>query len=215
MSSDQPAEIPSTATLDALPSPLDSIADSRAAARWTIASIGAVGVLLLGGGPLTAVGKITDWTHAAWAGGGLLAALLGVALAVWQTSEALIPPMTTPATLTGPVIRQLREQLDAEPWYYFGSLATSVDDLLRHRHIAAQIARQLASARPDERGTLERGLAVAHRNITRTDPCLRWLLVTAHAWQVREKLRKARRYTLLAAVLVIAGSVVFLRAAGR
>ncbi|MEK8106230.1 hypothetical protein NKG94_15505 [Micromonospora sp. M12] len=37
------------AGLDALPSPLDSVADSRAAARWIISSAGAVGALLLGG----------------------------------------------------------------------------------------------------------------------------------------------------------------------
>lgn len=66
-----------------------------------------------------------------------------------------------------------------------------------------------------ERAALERGLATAHRNIARTDPYLRWLLATAHAWIVREKLRKARRHIFLSALLVIAGAVVFLGATGR
>ncbi|MFD9613936.1 hypothetical protein ACFWWS_31720 [Streptomyces sp. NPDC059083] len=203
------------AVLDALPSPLDSVADSREAARWTLASAGAVGALLLGGGPLLAVGRIGDWTHALWAGGGLLLALIGIAWAMWQTSEVLVPPLTTPAVLASPALRGLREQLDAAPGYYFGSLATDVEGLLRHRRIALEISRRLPTADAAERAVLERGLATAHRNIARTDPYLRWLLATAHAWIVREKLRKARRHTFLSAVLVITGAVVFLVATGR
>ncbi|MFF3772854.1 hypothetical protein [Streptomyces sp. NPDC002232] len=203
------------AVLDALPSPLDSVADSREAARWTLASAGAVGALLLGGGPLLAVGRIGDWTHALWAGGGLLVALTGIAWAMWQTSEVLVPPLTTPAVLASPALRGLREQLDAAPGYYFGSLATDVEGLLRHRRIALEISRRLPTADAAERAVLERGLATAHRNIARTDPYLRWLLATAHAWLVREKLRKARRHTFLSAVLVITGAVVFLVATGR
>ncbi|MGW4856509.1 hypothetical protein ACWEPZ_35390 [Streptomyces sp. NPDC004288] len=203
------------AVLDALPSPLDSVADSREAARWTLASAGAVGALLLGGGPLLAVGRIGDWTHALWAGGGLLLALIGIAWAMWQTSEVLVPPLTTPAVLASPALRGLREQLDAVPGYYFGSLATDVEGLLRHRRIALEISRRLPTADAAERAVLERGLATAHRNIARTDPYLRWLLATAHAWIVREKLRKARRHTFLSAVLVITGAVVFLVATGR
>ncbi|WP_086823351.1 hypothetical protein [Streptomyces sp. NRRL B-24572] len=203
------------AVLDALPSPLDSVADSREAARWTLASTGAVGALLLGGGPLLAVGRIEDWAHALWAGGGLLVALLGIAWAMWQTSEVLVPPLTTPAVLASPALQGLREQLDAAPGYYFGSVATDVEGLLRHRRIAMEISRRIPTAGAEERAALERGLATAHRNIARTDPYLRWLLATAHAWIVREKLRKARRHTFLSAVLVITGAVVFLGATGR
>ncbi|WP_426368403.1 hypothetical protein [Streptomyces sp. E-08] len=201
--------------LDALPSPLDSVADSREAARWTLASAGAVGALLLGGGPLLAVGRIEDWTHALWAGGGLLVALVGIAWAMWQTSEVLVPLLTTPAMLASPALRGLHEQLDAAPDYYFGSMATDVEGLLRHRRVALEISRRLPTAEAAERAALERGLATAHRNIARTDPYLRWLLATAHAWIVREKLRKARRHTFLSAVLVITGAVVFLGATGR
>jgi hypothetical protein len=209
------ANPPGAGVLEALPSPLDSVADSREAARWTLAASGAVGALLLGGGPLLAVGKIDDWVHAAWAGGGLIVALLGVAWAVWQTSEVLVPPMTTPDVLTSPALRGLREQFDAAPGYYFGALATDVEDLLRHRHIASEISRRLATAGPAERAALERGLATARRNTARTDPYLRWLLATAHAWLVRERLRAARRHTFASALLVITGAVVFLAATAR
>ncbi|MFF8958588.1 hypothetical protein [Streptomyces sp. NPDC014894] len=215
MNAGPPAGEPGFAAMDVLPSPLDSVADSRDAARWTLASAGAVGALLLGGGPLLAVGRIGDWTHALWAGGGLLLALVGVAWAMWQTSEVLVPPLTTPEVLTSPAVRGLREQFDAAPGYYFGSMATDVEDLLRHRRIATEMSGLLATAGPAERAVLERGLATARRNIGRTDPYLRWLMATAHAWLVREKLRRARRHTFLSAVVVITGSVVFLGATGR
>ncbi|MGW3459617.1 hypothetical protein ACWDE9_08450 [Streptomyces olivaceoviridis] len=215
MSATPPTPSPGTTALDALPSPLDSVADSREAARWTLVSCGAVGALLLGGGPLLAVGKISNWVHAAWAGAGLLMALLGIAWAMWQTSEVLVPPMTTPDDLTAPTLHGLRDQFDAAPDHYFGWLATDVEDLLRHRRLAREISRRLAHAEGAERAALEGGLATARRNIARTDPYLRWLLATAHAWLVREKLRRARRHTFASAVLVITGAVVFLGATGR
>ncbi|WP_262705597.1 MULTISPECIES: hypothetical protein [Streptomyces] len=217
MSDEQPtASQPGSATLDALPSPLDSVDGSRATARWIIASTGAVGALLLGGGPLLAVGRITDWEHGLWAGAGLLLALSGVAWALWRTSDVLVPAVMTPAQLDSPALRGLREQFDAAPWYYFGSVATSLDDLLRHRQIAANIAALLRSAEPGDRDALRRSLLTAHRNIAKTDPYLRWVLATAHAWQVRETLHRARRHTFLGGVLVIAGAVTFLSAtAGR
>lgn len=194
--------------LDSLPSPLDSIADTRAAARWLIAAAGAVGALLLGGGPLVAATKITSVGHAVWAGVGLLIAVVGVGWAIWQTSEVLVPPVTTVTDIGA----ELRTRVDADPGYYLGSMASSVDDLLRHRQIAASIAAQLATASESQMAALRKALEVAHTNIRRTDPYLRWLLATAHAWQVRDRLRTARRHTFLAGILVIIGAVVFLAA---
>lgn len=207
-----PSELPAAAVPDALPSPLASVDGSRATARWIIGSTGAVGALLLGGGPLLAVGRINGWAHGLWAGGGLLLALFGVAWAIWWTSDVLVPAMVTPERLKGPELRRLREQFDAAPWYYFGSVAVGLDDLLRHRQVAAAIAVRLRTAPPGDRDALRRSLATARRNIARTDPYLRWLLALAHAWLVREALRHARRHTFLGGVLVIAGAVTFLTA---
>ncbi|MFF3910116.1 hypothetical protein ACFYZJ_30015 [Streptomyces sp. NPDC001848] len=212
MTQEQNAAQTAPTTLDALPSPLTSVDGSRATAQWIIASTGMVGALLLGGGPLLAVGKITDWKHGVWAGGGLLLALSGVAWAIWRTSDVLVPATMSPAQLTSPALLGLREQFDAAPWYYFGSVAISLDDLLRHRQIAANIAVQLRSAGPGDRDALQRSLLAAHRNIAKTDPYLRWLLATAHAWRVREALLSARRHTFLGGLLVIAGAVTFLSA---
>src|SRR5258708_32104095 len=40
-----------------LPSPLDSVDDMRPTAKWMLAAAGAVGAVLLSGGPLGAVGQ--------------------------------------------------------------------------------------------------------------------------------------------------------------
>ncbi|WP_405771419.1 hypothetical protein [Streptomyces sp. NBC_01538] len=211
-----PSPEPSTVTpFDALPSPLDAVPELRAAARWMIASFGAVGAALVGGGPLVAVGKVHGLGEALVAGGALVVALAGVCLAVWQVSRVLVPPITTAATLNTSAVRGLRELVDASPADFFGSAATSVDDLLRHRTVAANLHRALAAETDPHRRELLRGhLDRAKTNITRTDPFLRWLLAMAHVWQIRTTFHEARRWCLLSVALVATGAVAFLTATG-
>ncbi|MEK8106229.1 hypothetical protein NKG94_15500 [Micromonospora sp. M12] len=149
--------------------------------------------------------------HAAWAGGGLLVALVGVAWAIWRTSEVLVPPMTTPATLTGPELRGCASGWRPSP-------GTTSAGTPRTSTACCGIAGSPPRSPPSPGGPAggagrpPEGLATARRNIARTDPYLRWLLATAHAWQVRETLRRARRQTFLAAALVVVGAVVFIAA---
>jgi len=200
---------------DALPSPLDAVPELRAAARWMIAAFGAVGAALVGGGPLVAVGKVHGLGEALVAGGALLVALAGVCLAVWQVSRVLVPPITTAATLNTPAARGLRELVDASPADFFGSAATGVDDLLRHRAVAVNIHRALtAETDPGRRELLRRHLDRAKANIARTDPFVRWLLAMAHVWQIRTTFHEARRWCVLAVALVATGSVAFLTVTG-
>lgn len=200
----------------ALPSPLDAVPDLRAAARWMIAAFGAVGAALVGGGPLVAVGKVHGFGDALIAGVALLVALAGVSVAIWQVSRVLEPPVTTTATLDSPVTRGLREMIDAAPATFFGSAAASVDDLLRHRAIAANIQLALAAERdPGRREQLQHHLRRAQANIERTDPFVRWLLAMAHVWQIRAAFQAARRWCVLAVLLVAAGAVAFLTVTGR
>ncbi|WP_307783730.1 hypothetical protein [Streptomyces spinoverrucosus] len=201
---------------DALPSPLDAVPELRAAARWMIAAFGAVGAALIGVGPLVAVGKVHGLGDALVAGAALLLALGGVSLAIWQVSRVLEPPVTTTATLADPAVRDLRELIDAAPEDFFGSAATGVDDLLRHRAVAANIQRAIA-AEPDphRRELLRHHLDRARANISRTDPYVRWLLAMTHVWQIRAALYTARRWCLLAVLLVTAGAVGFLTVTGR
>lgn len=201
---------------DALPSPLDAVDDLRAAARWMIAAAGAVGAVLLSGGPLVAVGKVTGLGHALIAGAALVVALAGVGLAIWQTSRVLVPPVTTPATLRQDSTKELREIIDESPADFFGLAATSVEDLLRHRAIAANLSQEvIAEGDPRRRAVLERHLRRAQANIARTDPYVRWLLAMAHVWQIQAALRRARWFSLVAVVLVAAGAVAFFWVTGQ
>ncbi|GGL94365.1 hypothetical protein GCM10010129_42870 [Streptomyces fumigatiscleroticus] len=201
---------------DALPSPLDAVPELRAAARWMIGAFGAVGAALVGGGPLVAVGKVHGLGDASVAGAALLLALAGVSLAVWQVSRVLVPPVTTTATLASPAVRGLREMIDAAPADFFGATATGVDDLLRHRAVAANLQRMVAAETdPDRRELLRHHLGRAQANVRRTEPFVRWLLAMAHVWQIRAALHTARRWCLLAVLLVAAGAVAFLTVTGR
>lgn len=205
-----------TLPFGSLPSPLDAIDDLRAAARWTIAAAGAVGAALIGGGPLVAVGKVHGITAAVVAGVSLVVALGGVSLAIWQTSLALVPPLTTPATLSLESLRGLRETIDAAPADFFGVVATGIDDLLRHRPIAVNLRQQImAEDDPARRAVLEGHLQRALANVMRTDPYVRWLLASAHVWQMKAALRRARWCTLLGGVLVAASAVAFLTVTGQ
>jgi hypothetical protein len=199
------------AAVYALPSPLDAISDLRAAARWTIAAFGVVGTALIGGGPLVAVGKVHHPVNAVVAGAGLLVAVIGIGVAIWTTSQVLIPPVTTLATLDSPLTSELRAMIDRAPAEFFGAAATSVGDLLRHRIIAVNTRQKLAEETdPARRRAWQQYLHRAQRNVARTEHQVRWLLAMAHVWQIRAAMRRARIWCLLGLVLVIAGAVTLL-----
>jgi hypothetical protein len=198
-----------------LPSPLAAVDDQRAAARWTLAAAGAVGAVLVSGGPLVAVGRVHGFAHAAIAGAGLLVALCGVALAIWQTSRVLAPRLTTTADLTADSLAGLRDKLGRSPAYTFGTIATSITDLLSHREIAVSLVRQLASENdPVQRTQIRNDLRRVTRNAARAAPYVRWLLATAHAWQIAADLRRARWCVLAGGVLVVVGAVLLFSVTG-
>ncbi|GAA0442879.1 hypothetical protein ABZ951_26250 [Streptomyces sp. NPDC046215] len=216
MTAPTPPEAGPGLPFDTLPSPLEAVPELRAAARWMIAAYGTVGAALLGGGPLVAVGRVHGIGEACIAGGALLVALTGVIIAIWHVGRVLEPPVTTTATLKSPALRGLREAIDAEPAYYFGSAATSIEDLLRHRRIAVSIHRAaLAEDDPQRRDQWRDNLHRVHANIARTDPLVRWLLATAHVYQIQSALRAARYWCLLGVALVAVGSVAFLTVTGK
>lgn len=199
----------------ALPSPLDSVADLRAAARWMLAAAGGVGAVLISGGPLVAVGQVHGVAHAFIAGGGLLLALTGVGLAIWRTSQVLIPPLTTPETLRSPELAGLRARIEASPADFFGLVASSVDELLRHQALAVSLARQYAQEQDQgKRVRMARQLQRVEANAERAAPYVRWLLATAHVWQVKAELRRARLATMAGGFLVVAGAVAFFSVTG-
>jgi hypothetical protein len=200
-----------------LPSPLDSIADMRSSAKWTIAALAAVGTALLGGAPLSAVGKIHGLASASLAFGGLVTGLLGVGWAIWHTADALMPIGTTLAAIREPELTALRLQIEAEPAAFLGPFGSSVAELEQWyamwQTAAAKAAVRLAAEQDEtRRRLLAQGVADAQANAANAAARLRWLLQLAHAWRVRDQLRRARVQTFLGAVVAALGGVLFLAA---
>jgi hypothetical protein len=201
----------------ALPSPLAAVDDMRAAAKWTLAAAGAVGAVLISGGPLVAIGQVHGVYHAIIAGLGLVAALFGVGLAIWSTTKVLAPRLTTPATLTSPALAKFKEMVEAEPEQFFGGITRDVAGLLRHQVIAVRLVELRAAKKndPREQALIATQLPRVMRNAARADPYVRWLLTAAHAWLVEAELKRSRRWTLLGGMLVVAGAVLFFSVTGN
>ncbi|MET9830203.1 hypothetical protein ABZ078_12975 [Streptomyces sp. NPDC006385] len=195
---------------------VDAVADLRATARWTVAAAAGVGALLLGAGPLAAVGKVDGWPDALTAFGGLTLAMLGVGWAIWQTGEALTPCLATLADLDAPGMAGLRAAVARNPSAFYGPYA-SLDDLcarhLTHERIASDLAVKLAREQDPARArVLEQGLADARANAEQARMLQQRLLALIHAWSVRNAVRRARLHTLAAFVVVAVGAVLFLTA---
>ena len=204
---------------DALPSPLTSVDDMRATAKWTLAVAGVTGAALISGWPLVAVGQVHGIADSALAGVGLAGALAGVGLALWSTSRVLMPRLTTPAVFTERRLATLTDQIDQHPAYFFGELATSVSDLLARRAKtldgAQKVAEALAASGDAElNAQLQVALARLQSDRARIDACLRSLLPLAHAWLVEADLKRSRLWTLAGGALVVAGAVLFFSVTG-
>jgi hypothetical protein len=189
----------------------------RTTARWTIAAAGGVGALLLGGAPLTAAGKITHGSDAVLAFAGLLIALSGVAWAIWQTGEALMPRVATIADLGDPDLGDLRATMARDASAFYGPFGHSGEDLrvaiAFHGTVAANLAvTAAAEADPVRSRLLAQALDDARANADLAR-CLQSRLVEfVHAWKVRTAVRRARRQTLAAAAVIALGAVLFLAA---
>jgi hypothetical protein len=200
-----------------LPSPLDAVSDMRASAKWIVGAAAAVGAVLLGGGPLTAVGKVHGLGSAAAAYVGLVVGLAGVGWAIWHVTDALLPPVTTLATLQSPPLADLRAEIAADPGTFYGPFGTSVGELqaayLVYGKASANIATMLAiEADSAQHRLLEQGYADATANTAQIQARLRWLLALAHAWRVRDQLRRARSHAFAGAAVAALGAVIFVAA---
>jgi hypothetical protein len=227
----------------ALPSPLDSVSDMRASAKWMLAAAGAVGAALIGGAPLVAVGQVHGVLHAVLAGLGLAIALGGVGTAIWFTSKVLVPRLITPAVLkkaapapsrgSGPRVRlpaflqptgqrelaALKDLIDEEPAEFFGIAAASVDGLFARqeglRQNAASLVRQAAREKDPRRRAMYRDqIRRVEENGERVGGYVRYLLALALAWQIKADLELSRKWTMTGALLVIVGGVLFFSSTG-
>jgi hypothetical protein len=157
-----------------------AVDDMRATAKWTLAALGAVGAVLISGGPLVAVGQVHGVGHVVIAGAGLLLALAGIGAAIWYTTDVLSPRLVTPSTLLGrkptpkvaapprwqavlarltiarrDPLAELRARVTESPELFFGVLARDIAGLLRHRAMEVGLAWQLQA----EPGKTEHGKA--------------------------------------------------------
>lgn len=194
-----------------------AVADMRATARWTIAATSAVGGLLLGGFPLTAIGEIHSARDITLAVCGLVLAMAGVSWAIWSVGEVLTPRFVTLRSLHEPALATLRAEIEADPHAFFGPFGRTAEELERscrlHATIAARLAAMLAVEENDRtRATLTHKLSAARTNVGNATARRRVLLEYVHAWQVRVALRHARIRSLLASCVVVVGAVLFLLA---
>ena len=201
-----------------LPPPLDSVDDLRSTARWMLAAIGGVGAILISGGPLVAIGQVHGTTHVLLGGVALLLVLAGVGLAIWHTSQVLVPPLTTPLTVLEDdrTMAKLREQLNVNAADYFGLVADSVEELLPRQTIAVRLAKQRAELSPGDplRAALEQEVRRVEADAARSAPYVRWVVANAHVRQIQARLCTARQWTFGGAVLVVGGAVLFFAVTG-
>jgi hypothetical protein len=191
----------------------------RATAKWTIGAAAAIGALLLGGAPLAAVNKIHGTRNVAIAATGLALALTAVAWIIRQISETLMPRVVSLAALGDPDLADLRQLIEDEPTTFFGGFGDTPADLaaaaLQHDRAAANAAYLLAREEDPARiRILEQTLADAQANAQSAHQLQRQLLEFTHAWKVRGAVRRARRHTLLAALVILIGACAFFAAAG-
>jgi hypothetical protein len=193
----------------------DAVADLRTTARWTVAAAAAVGALLLGGAPLTSIGKVDGIGAAISACAGLFVALAGVGWVIWHTTEALMPRIATTTQLDDPDMTSLREAIAQEPDAFYGPFGTTPQELraaaLLYDTAAANLAAALARE-PDQTKSrvLEQALSDARANADLAHRLESSLLDIVHAWKVRSAVRRARLHTFTAATVIAIGAVLFL-----
>lgn len=193
----------------------DAVTDMRATARWTIAASSAVGALLLGGAPIVAIGHLKGVLHIAFAYVGLAIAIAGVGWAIWQTSEALIPRIHTIAQLQDPDVAELRDFIAKDPSAFYGEFGQNPQDLRNAYIINDKAAARLAVMAAREQGEkmariLEHAYSDARANADLAYDLEGELTAFVHGWKVLAAVKRARTHTIVAAVVVVLGTFVFL-----
>jgi hypothetical protein len=180
--------------------------------------VGAVGTALVSGGPLVAVGQVHGTANTVRALLGLLIVLAGVGLAIWFTSQVLVPRLTTPGTiLTSPELKKLRDKINAEPAEYMGVAAESVSGLFDRqkglRQSMVSLSRQLGKEHdPQRKAVLQDAFGRLVEQEETVSRYVRWLLALGHAWLIRAALERSRVATLGGGVIVAVGAVLFFTA---
>ncbi|MBO0806176.1 MAG: hypothetical protein J2P25_24275 [Nocardiopsaceae bacterium] len=204
-------------------SPLDTIDEMRSAAKWMLAAAGAVGAVLISGGPLVAIGQVRGALDITLAVLGLAFAIGGVGVAIWYTSDVLVPKLTTPRTFrSAKELADLRRDINAEPEEFLGVAApprdgapdTPLDRLFERqqalRQNAASLVRQAAAEKdPHRREQYQAQLRRVEESGERVGTYVQYVLALGAAWRIKAALQLARRMTMAGAALVIIGAALF------
>lgn len=199
------------------PAPADAVGDLRTTLKWIIGAAAATGTLLVGAGPLAAMGKLDDNGDMVAAFCGLGLAVTGIGWIIWQASEALMPRICTLGQFEDTELHdldELRRITEADPRAFFGPYSKLADlrsNLAFHDAVAGNAAVMLAKESDERRAKmLQQRLDAARANAEQARRMERRLLVFVHAWLVRESVRRARRHAYMAMIVVVLGAVLFL-----
>ncbi|MFF9041197.1 hypothetical protein ACF090_37695 [Streptomyces sp. NPDC014892] len=188
--------------------------DLRATLKWIIVAAAGVGTLLIGAGPLAAMGKLNDWGDVMAAFCGLALVVAGIGWIIWQASDALMPQLSTLARFDDPELADLRALVATDPRAFFGpypSLAVLRAKLAFHDTVAGNAALMLAKESDDGRAkVVQQVLDSARANAEQARRLERRMLTIVHSWIVRNQVRKARRHAFVAMIVVVMGAVLFL-----
>ncbi|MGW1532079.1 hypothetical protein [Streptomyces aureus] len=195
----------------------DAVADLRTTLKWIIGAAAGTAALLVGTGPVAAMGKFDDKGDVVAAFCGLALAVTGVGWIIWQASEALMPQICTLAQFEDSGLRdleELRELGRIDPHAFYGpydDLADLRSKLALHDEVAANAAVMLAKESDERRAKmLQQRLEAARANAEQARRLERRLLVLVHTWLVRAAVRRARRHAFAAMIAVVVGAVLFL-----
>ncbi len=137
----------------------------------------------------------------------MLLAVAGVVWVVWRTGDVLAPRTATLDDLGSPGLDGLRALIDRSPADFYGPTASTpaCEGNASRLTVAARLEALLAREDDPARARiLTHEAAVARRNALLIQRLQQRLLAWVHAWHVRQSLRRARRDTLLASLLVLA-----------
>lgn len=209
-----------TGTLSGHQSPLDAVEDMRATARWIIGAEAVVGAALLGAVPLAGIGKVHGSVSVTFALVGLLFGLAGVGWAIWHTAEALIPPVTTLASLHLPIQARFCSLLTGE-WKLLEAPVDATIDRLHGREVFwGTVVTNLSIMRAAEQDearqrVLDQALTDATTNEMQIRNYLRWIVELCHVWCVRRQVRRARLHTMIGGFVSVLGVVMILAATSQ
>jgi hypothetical protein len=188
----------------------DAVGRLRTTAQWLIGAFGAVGTALIAGIQLKSLGGVhgTALTETIFS---IAVGLIGVAAAIWATSNVLIPIAASPgALLGGREFRKVREQVQQDATL-LRDLADTLPELVAARTTSLEQSRAAYAAMvaaPNDQA-LRDAYAVAEDRRKRIGRTIDDLVDLGIFLRLREVFVAARAWMVVGALLAAAGAIGF------